>query len=572
MTNSQTAPRFGTWKTARSLYVIEYDLEVLRRIQRDVASAYSSLAHGGLETGGFLLGTVSGNLVRIDGFERFQSEHAYGPSFKLSEKDHYELARSLAELAGETAPVGQRVVGWYRSRTRNTVSLTPDDLSIHDRYFPEAWHVVLVVRPLSSGAARAAFFLREPGGLIAATPDQEFQLEADSHVNQLTVRQSGPLMRHPGPMTFDPWNTATPQFLLPVEEQSGRRVGWGVWGVLAAVLSLALGALLYLRTYLAPSTKAVQPLRVEAVEHNGNIKVSWDTTAASGASRGLLDVQDGALRAQLILDRSTLAAGSVSYASRSDVTGFRLRIERNGSAPLEGSFTFIAPPMVIERASVRQPVTPAATPQPPLFTRRPTLQPVPAAAQTAQPRLAAVGAAPTRLVRIFQLPESPPTSAQPQTPTLVDTQPPALQSSAQVGLNASNTAQLPNVGPPPAAKSQPMPQQPVQPQPTAAAPSKPAMHSTIRRNQRRRSEWRLSGLLRCQLPRPGRQQTQPRQFQLRRTHRRRLYALPVDSAQWLARPHRVHLRSRLSGYRRGRLVRGRFQAHLRPHRSQGSLS
>ena len=101
--------------------------------------------------------------------------------------------------------------------------------------------------------------------------------------------------------------------------------------VLAALFAIALGAVVYLRVFYAPQTTlapAPEQLRLEAVHREGNLEITWDTRSLGKVKEGQLDIQDGPIKARLLLDARTLSGGSVSYAYKSDVTGFRLHVQR----------------------------------------------------------------------------------------------------------------------------------------------------------------------------------------------------------------------------------------------------
>ncbi len=59
------------------------------------------------------------------------------------------------------------VIGWYCSKTRDDVSLSPSDRSLFDELLPGPWQVALIVRPNVVDAMRAAFFFRDHKGTVA---------------------------------------------------------------------------------------------------------------------------------------------------------------------------------------------------------------------------------------------------------------------------------------------------------------------------------------------------------------------------------------------------------------------
>ena len=62
-------------------------------------------------------------------------------------------------------------MGWYHSHTRGDLELSERDLEVHNRWFPEAWQVALVLRPEWMRPTRAAFHVRDAQGLPRQEPE-----------------------------------------------------------------------------------------------------------------------------------------------------------------------------------------------------------------------------------------------------------------------------------------------------------------------------------------------------------------------------------------------------------------
>jgi len=146
-------------------FAIEWSAAVLEDIRLAVAEAFSSLPHGGTETGGVLFGTRNGDCVSILASRPLACEHALGPTFTLSEKDHARLRALLEEGGRDLCGQDLEPVGWYRSE----IFLSDQDVAIHNRYFPDPWQVALLLRPHALKPVRAGFFFREAGEYIPAT-------------------------------------------------------------------------------------------------------------------------------------------------------------------------------------------------------------------------------------------------------------------------------------------------------------------------------------------------------------------------------------------------------------------
>src|SRR6476661_7403817 len=131
--------RPGTWHVPECPWRIEY--------LPAVVDAFFSLPRGGAEIGGLLFGTFRDNEVRIVTYRPMECEHAFGPTFVLSEKDLMQLEIQIAASPADPTLPGLEVVGWYHSHTRSEIFLSEADLAIYNRFFPKPWQVALVLRP-----------------------------------------------------------------------------------------------------------------------------------------------------------------------------------------------------------------------------------------------------------------------------------------------------------------------------------------------------------------------------------------------------------------------------------------
>ncbi len=341
----------GTWEPSQSPLGIQYDSATLLRINREVLTAFRALAHGGLEVGGVLFGNVEDNQVTVHGAEPVACEHAAGPSFVLSETDKSALEAKLGALNQRLAAEGQVVVGWYRSHTRSPLAMSTDDLTLHYRFFAERWQVALILKPQGHFSSRAGFFVREPGAAAMRTSSsyQEFPLAADFTelaVAPAPVQETAVERRRSAPMIE--WRPVPRMDLAvagksdPFPEQS-QQSRWAVWATLATMFLLAMGAIGFMRMHYgsAPAPAIPGHLRLEAERRGGNLEVNWNPRELGQAKEGRLEIQDGGLRGQLTLDPKTLMSGTLSYAVKSDVTGFNLTVERLDGSRLSGSTTYV---------------------------------------------------------------------------------------------------------------------------------------------------------------------------------------------------------------------------------------
>ena len=89
----------ATWKAPECPFTIEYSLRALDDIRLAVMDAFFSLPRGGAEIGGILLGRREKRRLAIEDYVALECEHAFGPSFALSPRDHARLAALLASAA-----------------------------------------------------------------------------------------------------------------------------------------------------------------------------------------------------------------------------------------------------------------------------------------------------------------------------------------------------------------------------------------------------------------------------------------------------------------------------------------
>jgi len=137
--------------------------------------ALFDMAMQGIEVGGVLYGTVESDVVRILAVREIACEHARGPSFILSDNDRALLAEQWDRDRDDPRLSGFSALGFYVSHTRSEVTLLPADVEFFNEFFPDPYHVALVIRPGRAGAMRAGFFVREADGSVKAdTSYQDF--------------------------------------------------------------------------------------------------------------------------------------------------------------------------------------------------------------------------------------------------------------------------------------------------------------------------------------------------------------------------------------------------------------
>jgi len=350
---------------------VEYSPRTLDDIRLAVVDAFFSLPRGGAEIGGILLGCFCDGRLRILDYRPLDCEHAVGPSFTLSERDHARLAELLAEAA-KGAPERQPA-GWYHSHTRSDIFLSEADREIHLRYFPEPWQTALVLRPHAFLPARAAFFFRGADGSMGEAASGEFVLEA-LPVQPAPRAGSAAAGRIPLPpadissgapaITLSPLDVSVvperqseaPDASPPAVHQDGseptsegspedqptpipkflevapNRTGWRAVATLCIVggCLAAAGAAFQTRTMWLPkvadlyrrsqSSPQSLYLGLNAIDLAGQLQIHWDrnSPAVRQATDGVLEILDGATPRDNALDPAHLQTGVFTYARRTE--------------------------------------------------------------------------------------------------------------------------------------------------------------------------------------------------------------------------------------------------------------
>lgn len=157
---------YAFWTHPEGRFRIEYSLAVFHEIDFSVGEAFRSIPHGGMETGGLLFGTGTGDAVRIEAFRAVQCEHASGPSFVLSDGDLQALGEQIANAKSDPDLGGMEPLGWFIAHTRSDLAVSDRELQWFDRFFPEAGRLTVLVKPERFQPTRFAFLVRGKDGQL----------------------------------------------------------------------------------------------------------------------------------------------------------------------------------------------------------------------------------------------------------------------------------------------------------------------------------------------------------------------------------------------------------------------
>jgi proteasome lid subunit RPN8/RPN11 len=361
------ASTLGLWSSPAAPIVVRYDPEILEQIRLQVVEKFMSIPRGGLEVGGVLFGTIEDVIVTIRAYRPLLLEYQTGPSFVLSANDEDSL-RSLLTL-GSTDPDLKDLapVGWYHSHTRSEVFLSPEDVAVHDKFFPGPAQVALVVRPLKFKPAKAGFFVREPDGTIRADSSyQEFELDtgavAGPRAEFVALTPAGPVSP-----AVEPEHHTVP-VIVPLSKRTASRRNPAILTIVSATAVFALLLALLSRQQTAPSSPGHASVALRLTGSGENIQIEWDQRSKEihEATRGALEIFDGrAGKVSIPLQPDSLRQGNVTYARTSESVEVRLRLYRNDTVTNDSVAHFAKPlPSVAAAPVEQQPVSISPIPQP----------------------------------------------------------------------------------------------------------------------------------------------------------------------------------------------------------------
>ena len=386
--------KFGTWSPPASPISIEYSLTVIEEIRTVVAEGFQKIARG-MEVGGVLYGTHGNRAIRVLGVRSVQCEHAFGPSFRLSDSDRQALRQQLSVAPTDPKLNGLEVVGWFVSHPRAELAMQPDDAAIYDQFFNQPYHVTLVIRPGRANTMRAGFFVREDDGTVHSDrsyedfnfPDRLAALFERRPEPRSEPRAAGasagqaiemPIRPAQIPSTVPGRDARLRQLRQPTEAEeqnlvlasdyrsfgeppplspsSKKGISRFLWGGVIVIAALAAYA------SIKPLSQAARqdPLGLTVLDKQGQLQIQWNNKSSSiaGAADALLVVIDGTEHKSLALDAKLLNQGSVTYSRITGDVEVRLKVNRgSGEKAIEEASRFLGspPPAAIAVAETPEP-------------------------------------------------------------------------------------------------------------------------------------------------------------------------------------------------------------------------
>jgi hypothetical protein len=337
----QAAPGYYVWELPGKPVVVHLSLALIDRLSAEVMRGFGLVPKRGAEVGGLLLGTIeqgSPTIVRVEDFEQVPCDYKRGPSYLFTADD--------GSAFDEACTRSTSAVGYFRSHTREGMSLAPEDIEIMEQYFPSPSSVVLLIRPFATKVSIASFFFREDGLFQSAAPlefpfryreltgqeapQRRPMIERMPRRRDVEIEAAPPRVDHEPEFIDEPRRARpAPGFLPPAKTRSK---GGGVWLPLSFVF-LLLGVVLGYQAAVTMGAKASSAgaagdysLGLTVTKEGANLSVKWDreASAVKAAQKGVLEIEDGGKTKLVDLDAAQLSNGNIVFTNSTGTVHFRL--------------------------------------------------------------------------------------------------------------------------------------------------------------------------------------------------------------------------------------------------------
>jgi len=376
---STSAPGMFIWEVPGKPVVVHFPLNVIERLSAEIMRNYGANPKRSPEVGGVLYGTVirlessdptaeaAPTIVRVDDFQAIACDYRRGPSYVFTDEDSgpFEAAAARADR-----------IGYFRSHTREGLTLAPEDLDLLNQLFDGPFYIALLVKPYATKASLAGIFVREDGVFPAQTPREfPFRLQELTGAEPPPRRPLGerrpklrdldpsapPRRRTAGysdaPSPFEP----SPGFDEPREEAVSSQLEAGpadeiraedetppataepayilqprptspwIWVVVCVFLLLlgfAAGFQGALNFGPKASTDAGYTLSLLVSKADENLNVRWDpqSPAVRASSHAVMEIEEQGITKPVPLDGGQLQAGLLIYRYATNAVKFKLTV------------------------------------------------------------------------------------------------------------------------------------------------------------------------------------------------------------------------------------------------------
>jgi len=380
-------PGVYVWEPPGKSIAVNVSLDVVDRLQQDVMKGFGAVPKRGAEVGGILLGHITRGeklTVTVDDYEQIEIPYKRGPSYLLSEEDASKFQEVVVRARERHDPL-LHPIGYFRSHTRDSAGLGPEDLAITHLHFSEPEAVVLLIRPFATKVSQAGFYFRENGAFQSGLPLLEFPFrrrELDGGANGPVPmsrarggpsRQPAPAIEEADPQPAEPRRmsramaqhaiaeapetaaappTGAESIGIEFAPETRRKRGGEVWVPLSFIfllLGLLLGflaATMTIRPQLPARSNDPYNINLAVAKQGSDLLLRWDRNALATrtAARGSLTIEDGSYQKIVSWTSQDLQNGSVVYPPITKHVKFRLEVVLNGRDSLVETVEWQEPP------------------------------------------------------------------------------------------------------------------------------------------------------------------------------------------------------------------------------------
>src|ERR1700722_767332 len=340
----QAAPGYYVWELPEKPVVVHLNLGIIDRLSAEIMRGFGAVPKRGAEVGGLLLGRIEEGeqtIVRVEDFESIACDYKRGPSYLFTADDGAAFDDACVHSTS--------AVGYFRSHTREGMSLGPEDIALMEHYFPLSSHMALLVKPFATKVSIASFFFREDG-LFPSAPPLEFPFRRRELTGEAAPARRSMLERVPRrregrratrditpPAEFPPEELADPPPAPPgpayadasfSKPRARRRWVWIPLSFVFLLLGIVLGfqAALTIGPKVVGGGAADYSLGLTVIREGTNLSVKWnrEATAVKAAQKGILEIDDGGRTKQVEMDVAQLRNGSILLENSSNTVHFRL--------------------------------------------------------------------------------------------------------------------------------------------------------------------------------------------------------------------------------------------------------
>ena len=192
MNTQEPAAGYAYWISPDGSSKVVYSLTLLHAIDSSVNEAFRSIPRGGVEIAGLLFGRRDATGLYLEAQRPIECQHAFGPSFALSEQDVATLRNQISSAGSDPELAGLRPVGWFVGHTRSPLQISDRELGWFDEFFSEPGSIAVLVKPERFQPTRFGFLLRNASG--------QMERDAQEHAIILPLQgQTGESEKRPVP-------------------------------------------------------------------------------------------------------------------------------------------------------------------------------------------------------------------------------------------------------------------------------------------------------------------------------------------------------------------------------------